>query len=242
MTERHHSTITDTKQWGAEIAVNGVRPAWLGDGIRIKWSHAFGGSETYAELLQWSPSGGTRVNTIRLPADHFAYKALAAGFEPWGGGDKAPEDWDGKEVLLRNGCTFPDARLDWRHIGSPVDIIGYRKRTDAAQPTPDRDPALWDRMVALVRDVAKISVTGELPGGRLNAYGEEARAIVAELAPPVDPDLIEAREIAAATFERAGNDRDAQSARNGTFDGQNGMVSTALAGIKRGRQLAGEGA
>lgn len=231
--------MTDTKQWGAEIAVNGVRPAWLASGVWVNGRIAHRPSDGY----EWQVAKARwrdfrKLSAIRLPADHFAYKALAAGFEPWGGGDKAPEDWDGEKVLFRAGSRITGVTADWRHTGSPADIIGYRKRTDAA---PDRDPALWDRMVALVRDVAKISVTGELPGGRLNAYGEEARAIVAELAPPVDPDLIEAREIALANSLPGFEGITSWKTRDGAADDK-AFMKAILAGIKRGRQLAGEAA
>lgn len=47
----------------------------------------------------------------RLPADHIAYTLLNAGWldgrnvRLWFGGETAPDDWDGKEVLLLNGAA-----------------------------------------------------------------------------------------------------------------------------------------
>lgn len=125
-----------TIEWGREIPVNGKRPAWLSDdevvwpvdaASETPWSNPYAVRDVHV----WS------LITIRLPADHFAYKALDAGFEPWGGGDSAPEDWDGGEVLLRNGWTgLPSpASTWWSHFDSGSYIIGYRKSAlDWSQP------------------------------------------------------------------------------------------------------------
>lgn len=57
---------------------------------------------------------------------------IAAGFEPWGGGDNAPGDWDGGEVLVRNkqteggnngGIGWNWAAGDWGRC-----IIGYKRK------------------------------------------------------------------------------------------------------------------
>jgi len=50
----------------------------------------------------------------------------------WNGGEVAPADWDGKDVLLRDGdiCDSLDVD-DWEHVsepgysGSDADIVGY---------------------------------------------------------------------------------------------------------------------
>ena len=68
--------------------------------------------------------------------------AIKAGFEPWGGGDSAPEDWDGGEVLFRNNLTGRPVR-PWNGRGFSHDIIGYRKRT---KPQPDADTVTIQRM------------------------------------------------------------------------------------------------
>lgn len=54
--------------------------------------------------------------------------------------------------------------------------------------------------------------------------------------PPVDPDLIEAREVAAKWVEAKGNPKLAAKYREGIFDGEL-VVKLTLAGIKRGREL-----
>lgn len=100
-------------------------------------------------------------------------------------------------------------------------------------------PELEARMIALVREAAK-----------QNGYGwdgkqrEEAQAIVAELPEPIDPDLLQAREIAAQYAERAASERGRESnwpdrIRSGKVDGcAEGGVGLALDAIRRGRELA----
>lgn len=110
--------------WGRKIPDTGVKPVWLADDQWI----AVGVCEYRAADAKWFAGS----LPFRLPADHFAYAALDAGFEPWGGGDAAPGDWDGGNVLLRNGdreCHI----VWWKHHAdgtrnSIADVIGYRKR------------------------------------------------------------------------------------------------------------------
>lgn len=55
----------------------------------------------------------------------------ALGFEPWYGGDEAPGDWDGSEVLFATGATCKDDNASawyWRHNGASYNIIGYKKK------------------------------------------------------------------------------------------------------------------
>jgi len=109
------------------------------------------------------------------------------------------------------------------HIRLPADHPHYR------QPiTLERDPALWDRMEALVRRMAK--------GFYLHAVNEEgigttdavvqAQGIVRDLPTPVDPDEEAARDVAARVAEDASS-----------FD-LHDLEMAALEGIKRGRELA----
>lgn len=110
-------------EWGPEIKVNGERPAWLGDGDKFNWC----GCAYVGTGHHWEG-----VSSIRLPADHWANAAINAGFEPWGGGDSAPEDWDGGEVLWKTGKV--DGAGQWQHKPEWLEfgyvIIGYRKRTE----------------------------------------------------------------------------------------------------------------
>lgn len=92
----------------------------------------------------------------------------------------------------------------------------------------DISPELVERMVALVRQCAGQPLHGQA----LHDVDVEAQSIVAQLPEPIDPDLMEARQIAA--FH-------AGAARDGTMNGEwdNSLyVQNALKGIKRGRELA----
>ena len=157
-------------EWGPEIKVNGERPAWLGDGdlCTIGMSDAPSGEPYPADHWAWSV-----ITAIRLPSSHWAYIAINAGFEPWGGGDSAPEDWDGGEVLKRAGyvCLTKDPKgPDWQrgYAGNlddmaDLDIIGYRKKSEPQAGdtvTIQRLPeAEWD---AMYRDYGTIEVLRSL--------------------------------------------------------------------------------
>jgi len=122
-----------TIKWGDPIECNGVRPEWLRDGEEIQFENT---SDDWlngpAGRYTWDVRDECPIS-IKLPADHFAYTAIRAGFTPWAGGDSAPDDWDGGAVLLRGRAQCPGALVtDWRDhedLGG-AKIIGYRKRTD----------------------------------------------------------------------------------------------------------------
>lgn len=122
----------DNLEYGAEIAVDGM-PAWLRDDEQVMaaWENVwYSGGATWKKCYV-SPEA---ITAIRLPADHWAYKAIDAGFIPWGGGDAAPEGVT--DVLFRGGgpCATSGTGLRWTHIGWEGDIIGYKRGagTDAA--------------------------------------------------------------------------------------------------------------
>jgi hypothetical protein len=114
----------------------------------------------------------------------------------------------------------------------PGDCLSYYKEFLDNVPEPAAQP-LYDRMLALVEGLAannRRCFTDEIT---------EARAIMAELR-PVDPDLIEAREIAAETLTRLGASAEQIAAGeigNGEKDDAI-VVHAVLAALKRGRELA----
>lgn len=104
------------------------------------------------------------------------------------------------------------------------------------------EPELVERMVALVREMGGNSSIG-MPFDEASAvrysstHYSLARGIVDALPKPVDPDLIEARKMAA--------DAHPQVTTTNFLDGRADKgcaVQYRLAGIKRGRELATESA
>lgn len=125
--------MTDNVEYGPEIAVDGM-PDWLGEDEKVigRW-----GEDTwYSSGPTWKKcyASPRAITAIRLPADHWAYKAIDAGFIPWGGGDAAPEGVT--DVLFRGGSqrATSGTGLRWTHNGWEGDIIGYKRGagTDAA--------------------------------------------------------------------------------------------------------------
>jgi len=124
--------------WGEPIKVDGKRPAWLKDSDKCEptWdvNYPYGCLVEAKYVFPWET-----VTSIRLPADHWAYTAINAGFEPWAGGDSAPDDvdWD-EQVMFRTGTTDDNnTAYHWRNTGDCSDIIGYRKRTETNSTTSE---------------------------------------------------------------------------------------------------------
>ncbi len=110
------------------------------------------------------------------------------------------------------------------------------------QPTtPERDPALWDRMVGAVLETLRIfEERDEVEAGE-EAFVERLRAIAADLSKPVDPDLLLARQCVIETLKPEDHRRCNCREKIAAGEWDNGhKVRIALAAIKRGRELAGE--
>lgn len=130
-------------QWGREIRVDGVRPEWL-TGPTHAWiktciwlDHTRDKmSDTPAEEWAWMhDEGDPNIIAIRLPADHPYYTATDAGFEYWPGGDSAPSDWDGGDVLYRDGVTGrTTGKVYWRKRDRVYSIIGYKRMAHCDKP------------------------------------------------------------------------------------------------------------
>ena len=127
---------TNAIEWGADInAANGGKKLnWLSDDdlAMCHWGHEaegeFSGPYECRHICGWGDDF-----IIRLPADHWAYPVIAAGFEPWGGGEDAPED--AGEVMFRNGEINPESPFyrwghagDGNHFDPEADIIGYKRK------------------------------------------------------------------------------------------------------------------
>ena len=153
-----------------EIKIDGKRPDWLkGDEkIGIVWAHMrWDNLNTPADCVRgWEDS----VAAIMLRADHPYYAATSNGFTYWPGGENAPDDWDGGEVLLRDhdGLCPPAGIVTWERLEYSSDIIGYRKRAEPVQNDDDyvrvkrmtRDEydgsISWARRVGIIREETAI--------------------------------------------------------------------------------------
>jgi hypothetical protein len=130
--------MTSYINWGREIPVNGARPVWLENGVPIvrHYNHTDGRRLTYSGTTNLDIVAWRDHTAICLPADHFAYNALGAGFEPFLCDGSVPDDWDGGVVLLANG--FKCAPSHWRKEPGAEDIVGYRKRANGKFSPGDR--------------------------------------------------------------------------------------------------------
>lgn len=190
----------------------GVRPRWLrDDDFYFVNDEAF--PDKWFEGARYDWHG--LIKRIRIPEDHPAVPALRKGMEPWLGGDSAPEDWDGGQVLLRKGTTtWAFDWLEWRHSGGSQDIIGYTKRPASPAVYPEGlTPDLAARMMAFVRSAASDG-------------NDVAKAILDDLE-PVDPDLVLAQEVAENYFE--------------AFYDRDDLAGVAFAAIKRVRAATAKG-
>jgi len=195
--------------WGNDIAVDGKRPAWLKDDEKCLpcWSSSRWYENNGARVLAVANWPG--VTMIRLPSDHFAYTAINAGFEPWGGGDKAPDDWDGGPVLLGSGQ--PGVGNSWDHnaFRKPHHIIGYKRKAQAV------DVPEW-----AVKRAASMCNAEDVT---LNAFDAFARYIAEHEQPPVDPDVLAMREILAAWHNDDCDIHLLSSLQSGYFDDDGGF-------------------
>lgn len=96
------------------------------------------------------------------------------------------------------------------------------------------EPTLVERMVKLIRALAMVPISEWPPKN----YRVHAQLILAELE-PVDPLLLEAREIVARSYQNIRDHAYATWVRRGLKDSDPEMVA-ALAALKRGMELAKE--
>lgn len=128
-------------EWGEAIEVNGVRPDWLRDDEVISFSTSRADFDAWSDLDGGVSAGGkwawSIIRGMRLPADHPYYTVQAhnaehgTNFAYWPGGDNAPEDWDGGEILFRTGSKSLGSDRIWSRYGGPCEpghIIGFTRK------------------------------------------------------------------------------------------------------------------
>lgn len=132
------------QQWGDPIEVNGERPVWLGDDDLLQYQTANGWADKWwpdegmSAGRNWVAASWHSTQRIRLAADHWVYEALRRGMVPWAGGDEAPGDWDGGDVLLAPEDRWEDEEMlsgdnpfidrCWKPLTGHARIIGYKRR------------------------------------------------------------------------------------------------------------------
>lgn len=181
--------------WGADIATPEC-PEWLTDDDMVWCNNGSGrwlGLNQGRSAKRWH---WPAISAIRLPADHDYYKATEKGFTYWPGGENAPDDWDGGDVLRLGDpdnkyCTHPEPWVApyehnerwYRYKSGPnfCDIIGYRRKQTEQTDRPSDE--IVARMVRLVQDMAWM---GEHLTHERYHY-EDARAIHEDMSEPSDP-------------------------------------------------------
>lgn len=144
-----HYTAAVPDQWGDPIPVNGARPDWLGDEPFEFFQGAGFGWINGHPHLSWEV-----IEQVRLPATHPYYLATAKGYKYWPGGDEAPGDWDGGEVLARNGTVnYFGHNPIWADINGPGTIIGYHPRAEP-EPAPQSTDPDYVQVKRMTRDEA----------------------------------------------------------------------------------------
>jgi len=163
---------------------------------------------------EWLGDAETLQYNHQIEADgHFS--SSIARYWRW-----ADDDWD-CVVAIRLPASHP------YYARQPEQLAESAK--NAPPPIP---PEVVERMVAFVRACDHISLPTD--GWQFT----EARAIVALLPEPVDPDLVEARELAAVASEKLSHPWAPKIRAGEKDDAPQAGVSLALAAIRRGRALA----
>lgn len=125
----------EKEYWGDAI-ITDCKPDWLDNDVPVLFQNEEDGG-WWGELMEpgyWKAyklSGECPLYAIRIPADHPYYIATSKGFTYWPGGNAAPADWDGGEVLLACGRVI-DQVLTWGK-NDDESIMGYKCKADAPE-------------------------------------------------------------------------------------------------------------
>jgi hypothetical protein len=108
----------------------------------------------------------------------------------WNGGDKAPTDWDGGPVLLRDGTEWSGDRVSYWTHGTRAfkehEIVGYHRK----RATMDLPRWAFDRAYALRDEMQRRYPSRTILLDDIAAY------LVATYEPePADPDEVRARDL-----------------------------------------------
>lgn len=129
-------------EFGPDVATGKKRPAWLLDTDVIQFRCTT--NNLWADCGEGYPADNSWaydiIDLIRLPASHPYYTVQkynaenGTDFTYWPGGESAPMDWDGGEVLLLDPIgTIPRIRSDKQWTTTPGiyrRVIGYRRKAE----------------------------------------------------------------------------------------------------------------
>jgi hypothetical protein len=164
-----------------------VAPAWIVKGEPMRYAPSFPLGEWFD--MPWNGYGFSLVGcAFRLPADHWAYTPIAAGYTPIAaGGESAPDDWDDtRPVISTTGYEGAASRTapGWDGRASPR-IIGYHRKPTARAVSPEMvfDRETLDRARAIVQKVADLRGVPYPPLGSVR----EALTVIDDLTGPPPP-------------------------------------------------------
>lgn len=146
-------------EWGEPIEVNGVRPEWLQatDVCDLRtgmggWCYPSSNISDGSDPEGWAwkhDDGSVCITHIRLPSSHPYYTVArynaehGANFTYWPGGESAPDDWDGGNVLRGDGKLLYARHIgNWGLFNAPsCHIIGYNAHLKVrSMAIPDESP------------------------------------------------------------------------------------------------------
>ena len=252
-----------TTIWGDPIEVNGICPEWLtkDDVCDIhtscwRYSHETRPHTSHPGAWAWKHgSGNVNITKIRLPKTHPYYTVQkynldhGTGFVYWPGGETMPDDYEDGLCLWRGGYAMESCQTcRWNHECNDFDIIGYTKKEE--QKMANDFPPDWAIEKAIAGNngidcyetpwtVEEIKRSGRIL--RYTAMALDFAQYIAEHEPApivIDPDLLLAREVVAAVYEKADCPYSAQQARSGEDDDELEMA-IALAAIKACKERGG---
>jgi len=118
-----YAAIGQTSNKGARWYIwrSGTRGNFVGGDIA---------SQSSAKAIAAELNRLAALSTPEPPAYFLAGEAIPAGMKPWHGGDSAPEDWDGGQVMLTDGSFCMPVGHLWHPFGD-VHVAAYTPK-----PTP----------------------------------------------------------------------------------------------------------
>jgi hypothetical protein len=146
------------KNYGYSIDANGECPYWLTK--EYTPNIVYDSENEHGFVVGW-PNDWSLVRVIRLPYDHtwYTYDLFVAKYCEiliyWPGFGVVSDDWDGEEVLLRNGSYATASR--WDHLGKPDDVIGLRFKPEVELTPMNETSTIAETFKLTSEDMSKLN-------------------------------------------------------------------------------------